>query len=121
MGSIRHQNLFVADVDDLRFRKIGKAPRRALKFFSDEEGVLTVDSSGKIYRLNPPTNAEQKEAAAAKEGDDTEENADKSKNKKKDGVLSRWLKSDSGPFQALGPRRGAAAIDQPEHLSLIHI
>ena len=40
-----------------------------------------------------------------------------SKEKKKGGVLSRWLKSGSGPFQNLGPRRGATSVNEPGNVA----
>ena len=101
MGSLNHQDLYVSNVDNVKFREIGKLPRSAIELFSDSEGIISVDTTGKFLRLNDVSSSMvDPEGDSASGGDDTE----------KGNLISRAFNKKEELFTDISPKGRASGL-----------
>lgn len=117
MGSINHLNLYVSDVDNVGFREMGKLPRGAVQLFSDKDGVLAVDGSGKFWRMNDLTDKATKAATAKNDADkDAEQDSNENTDSAQESALTRLipdvLKTKKGQFTEIGPKKRTSGLSR---------
>ena len=47
-----HQDFYVADADELEFKRVGKFPRDAMAMYNTDKGLLVVTASGRFVRFD---------------------------------------------------------------------
>lgn len=94
MGSFNYQDLYVSEIDKVRFRKIGKFPRNSVALFTDRDGAVVVSSTGKFLRLNEVS-------VPADASGETQE---------KGNQISRALSKKNEPFTDVSPKTRSSGL-----------
>ena len=105
MGSLTHQDLYVASPDSVDFREMGKMPRGAIELFSDEGGVVAVDATGKFWRLEDVSDKGKEANQETKDPDSNEKQDQEGATAKLGNLLSNALKTDKDRFKQVGPKK----------------